>query len=254
MSIYISQLMTDGQLRDLLRKTGAGLELVDPVMGSHLDRLNDTISDLQARLNAMGNPPVTVHGPYLDLNPASWDEQIAQVSYTRYEQAYLLAKELGAEKIVYHSCFVPAINFLEGWPERAVDFYNRFLSDKDDSIGVVMENVFDPSPYVLREVAQQVDHPAFGLCVDIGHAHCFSSVSVEEWLSVLLPWLRHIHIHDNMGDRDAHLALGKGSIPFKRIAPLIPSKVTITIECNTPEDVLTTWKTINNSCGNSMKK
>ena len=240
--IYISQLLPDDELSALLFRTGAGLEIVDLSIGAQLDDLPNSLSAFQRRLDALGNPPLTLHGPFLDLNPVSWDPLIESASLARYEQSYRAAKALGASKIVFHSCFVPNCAFLEGWAERTAAFYNRFLAEKDDHIGVVMENVFDPSPEPIREAAQRVKHPAFGLCLDLGHAHCYSAVPVQRWITRLAPWIRHLHIHDNCGDRDAHLAPGAGSLPFDKLVALFPREATITIECHTYQDVLAAWR------------
>jgi len=239
--IYISQIFSDEELMELLKKTEAGVEIVDLAAGPMLDDLEGSIPALQRRLERLGNPPLTMHGPFLDLNPLSWDPRIAEVSRLRYEQAYRAARALGASTLVFHSCFVPFVNFKEGWADRAVAFYRDFLAGKDGSIAVVMENVFDPSPELFREVAERVDHPAFGICLDIGHAHCHAEAPVEEWLTTLAPWIRHVHVHDNAGDRDAHLALGKGTVHFERLVPLIPREATLTIECNTAADAYATW-------------
>jgi len=33
----------------------------------------------------------------------------------------------------------------------------------------------------------------------------------------LAPYLRHFHLHDNHGERDEHLAVGHGVIPFSAV-------------------------------------
>jgi sugar phosphate isomerase/epimerase len=53
-----------------------------------------------------------------------------------------------------------------------------------------------------------------GICLDIGHAYTTGTID---------DFLRHkdrvinVHIHDNLGDRDAHLPIGEGSIDFKKV-------------------------------------
>ena len=44
---------------------------------------------------------------------------------------------------------------------------------------------------------------------------------MEEWLENLKPYIRHLHLHDNHGGWDEHLALGQGNIPLKLILEFI---------------------------------
>ena len=66
-----------------------------------------------------------------------------------FAQAYEAARELGAEKIVYHSGLYPDAYLLIGWAERMADFFGEFLEDRRD-IDVVVENVFDRTWKPLR--------------------------------------------------------------------------------------------------------
>nr|NIS40833.1 sugar phosphate isomerase/epimerase [Desulfuromonadales bacterium] len=37
----------------------------------------------------------------------------------------------------------------------------------------------------------------------------------------MAPYLLHMHLHDNHGDRDAHLPVGKGTFDFQRLFSLL---------------------------------
>ncbi|KAA3613447.1 MAG: sugar phosphate isomerase/epimerase [Planctomycetota bacterium] len=54
-----------------------------------------------------------------------------------------------------------------------------------------------------------------GLCLDLGHAHVEGQVRRE--LDAALPRLRHLHVHDNHGQQDSHLAPGEGSLPWAEV-------------------------------------
>lgn len=111
---------------------------------------------------------------------------------------------------------------------------------------IVMENVLDEDWRLLLDVYRIVDHPKFKLCLDMGHAHCYSEISVLEWAKELAPCVGHVHIHDNAGDRDSHLGLGKGTIPWEKVLKLLPctKERTWTIECSNKEDVILCIKQI----------
>lgn len=241
--IFISHLIPDEQMKELLTLTKAGVESIEFSVSENLDRLDQTMLSYEKRLRFMGCEQLILHGPFLDLNPMSYDSQIRRVTMQRYQQCYLAAQKLGAQKIVYHSCFLPRIYLPIGWAERVSEFYQEFLADKDTSIQIVMENVLDPSPKLLTEVARSVCHPAFSLCLDLGHAHCYSSVSLSEWISCLSPFIDHLHLHDNCGQSDFHLALGKGNIPFAQILPdLLLKNPTVSLECSDAKDLFSSWE------------
>ena len=58
------------------------------------------------------------------------------------------------------------------------------------------------------------------MTLDIGHAN-HSSYSPDQ---MIFDSIKHIHIHDNFGDEDAHLALGEGSIELKYIVNSLEEK------------------------------
>ena len=241
-NIYISQLLTEDELKTVINETGCGLELIDFSMASVLDDLDSNLACWEKRLKRLDPPRLSVHGAFLDLNPTSWERLVADATMFRFNQSYQAAAELGADRVIFHSCFVPNFNFLTGWAPRVIDFYERFLADKDGSIQVLMENVMDPQPEAFAEAASGISHPAFGICLDIGHAHCYSKASVLEWAETLAPWIRHVHVHDNDGTRDAHLALGDGTVGFDQIAGVLPKDASFTIECSRIDPVLKSIK------------
>ena len=51
--------------------------------------------------------------------------------------------------------------------------------------------------------------------------------------------VRHVHIHDNAGERDSHLGLGRGNLPWREVLSYLPRTETRTwtIECMNKEDV-----------------
>ena len=245
--IYISHLLPDEEMKKLITQTGAGVESIDFSISDNLDHVKETIQTYRSRLDTIGTTELTIHGPFLDLNPAAYDSEISRVTELRFSQSYEAALELGAAKIVYHSCYYPQIYFLEGWAERVADFMNRFLKHRTE-LEVDMENVLDPQWKSLARLAELVEAENFGICLDVGHANCYSKELVTDWAQGLAPYIRHVHIHDNGGDRDAHLRMGAGNIPFSEIYEILQKcdngkkAPTWTIECQSMEDVLVSVK------------
>lgn len=244
--IYVSHLLCDEDMKEICGQYGTGVESIEFSISDNLDQLERKIERYQKRLGQMGNPPLTLHGPFLDLNPASFDSQIRKVTMERFDQCYQAGIRLGAKKIVYHSGMIPTVYFREGWAEQTGRFFQEFLKDREGP-EIVMENVLDEDWRLLLDVYNFVDHPNFKLCLDMGHAHCYSEISVLKWAKELAPYVGHVHIHDNAGDRDSHLGLGKGTIPWEKVLKLLPctKERTWTIECSNKEDVLLSVKQIN---------
>lgn len=240
--IYISDLLSDAEMRELVEETEAGVESIDFSIAEKLDRLSESVRFYKERLRKIGTEDVTFHGPFLDLNPVTFDSEIRKVTMRRFQQAYSAALELGAKKIVFHTGFHPDIYYLIGWADRMADFFHEFLNGRDE-IQIVLENLYDREYQALIDVKKQLSESNFGLCLDLGHANCFSPVPVTTWAKEMAPYVKHVHVHDNMGDRDAHLALGNGNIPVEQVLQELKGskECTYTIECNCKEDVRTSF-------------
>ena len=67
--LYISHLLPDREMAQVLEQTGAGVESIEFSIAENLDNLKENILDYRGRLRAMGAEHLTIHGPFLDLNP-----------------------------------------------------------------------------------------------------------------------------------------------------------------------------------------
>lgn len=241
---YFSHLLCDEEMREVIKSTGMGIESIEFSIAENLDNLEAVLLSYEKRLERMECEDLLLHGPFLDLNPISFDKEIRQVTMKRYEEAYTAAKKLGAKKLVFHTCHVPQWYLLTGWADRMADFYREFLADKDESISIVMENVLDRSPEPMVEAAEKTAHPAFGLCLDVGHAHCYSEIPCMKWAEAQGDYLKHLHIHDNKKDRDSHLAFGRGSVPEQILEQVLQKGKdrTCTIECSSLEAVMESYR------------
>ncbi len=246
--IYISHLLTDEEMREAIEQTGAGVESIEFSVANNLDRYQETLCAYRQRLREIGCRNLILHGPFVDLNPVSYDTDIRRVTWRRYAACYEAARELGAKKVVYHSCMYPDIYFTLGWAERAAEFFEAFLRDRRD-IPVVIENVYDRTPQPLIDTVNLVGAKNLRLCLDIGHAYCYGSeTEFSEWVEKTAPLVNHVHVHDNAGDRDSHLALGEGTLPFGEVGPCIAGTGdrTYTIECSDLQSVLKSYEYLKN--------
>lgn len=97
-SIYISDLFPREEMRALIEESGAGVETIRFSVGDNLDDFERQMQAAGEELAFLGNPALTLHGPFLDLNPASYDSEIRRVTRRRMEQAYRAPGRWGRRK------------------------------------------------------------------------------------------------------------------------------------------------------------
>lgn len=71
------------------------------------------------------------------------------------------------------------------------------------------------TPEELLEVFRALAGPAVRVCLDYGHSQMTGNT--EEFLERLAPYLAYVHLADNMGVDDDHLAFGEGVVPWRRV-------------------------------------
>jgi sugar phosphate isomerase/epimerase len=122
------------------------------------------------------------------------------------------------------------------WGERALDHSITALEHLKAFAGplgvkLLVENLQGEvtRPAHLNEILTVGHMGDVGVCLDVGHAHLGDGVAAA--LADLKPRLRSSHLHDNKGERDAHLWPGDGAIAWEetlaelKSAPQTPAGV-----------------------------
>ena len=86
--IYVSHLLCDEDMKEICGQYGSRCGKYRVSISDNLDQLERKMEQYQKELEQMGNPPLTLHGPFLDLNPASFDSRIRKVTMERFDQCY----------------------------------------------------------------------------------------------------------------------------------------------------------------------
>ena len=204
----------DERAAGLARSRGLGLELADFCAALNLDQPERSKREAAMADRMSGLSRFVLHAPFCELTPCAVDPMIGEVSRFRYEQAAELASSHGVKRLVIHSGFVPNVYYPGWYMEQAPRFWREYLATKPADFELLLENVLDPDPGILTQTAAAVDDPRLGLCLDVGHAAVYSKRPVSEWIEAFLPYLRHVHLHDNDGASDLHLPLGAGTLPL----------------------------------------
>lgn len=162
-----------------------------------------------------------LHGAFGDLCPGSFDPLVREVARKRVLQSLEVAEKLDVCEVIFHHGYVPHTSSPEGWVRRAGQFWKAILKQTPEPIRLHLENMLEHTPMVIKRLVDAVDSPRLGVCFDIGHAHANSTTSVLDWVDALQSRISYVHIHDNNGKRDEHLAIGDGCIPIKRVLDAI---------------------------------
>jgi sugar phosphate isomerase/epimerase len=202
---------------EALAEEGVGAEIYLPA--PVLEEVPLSTWERLASLLEKNQLPCTVHGPFLDLNPGSGDEIIRKASLDRYSRAFTVARVLRPLQMVLHSGYnrwhYGDREDRTRWLEQSRKSWEWALEETAaQGLLLVVENVFEHRPKILGDLLRQLDTKRLRFCFDIGHWRLFSESSVSDWLTELGPFLVEVHLHDNRGQNDDHLALGEGSIDF----------------------------------------
>jgi len=191
---------------------------------------------------------ITLHSPFLDLSPGSLDPAVRRVTRTRLEQTLRLVPAANPLTVVCHT----------GWDHRRyLEIKSRWLEEswkmwewfagalRDAGTRLMLENVYERSPREFLEIYGPIRESGAGFCLDTGHQSAFGEADLEEWVSVLGREVGQLHLHDNHGQRDEHLAPGQGDVDFRmlfrELGELAPVRPVVTLEPHKEEDL---WKAL----------
>ncbi len=161
------------------------------------------------------------------------------------------AAEIGAGHVVYHAHALPDHASSEDRLLAETRSLARHAARAERlGVTVAVENLaptypgperLSDTPLTLRALVHRIDSPRVGICLDVGHANVIAELehaSIEHLVSPVLDSIVLFHLHDNLGARwdpteapagldpvrlDLHLAPGRGTVPWDRIAPVLAS-------------------------------
>jgi sugar phosphate isomerase/epimerase len=164
---------------------------------------------------------LAMHGPFIGMDYNHLDHLIDAAINKRMDMIYDTVRQLGARTVVLHTSFTTELerfSLEEQWFKKMAEFWQReILRWAGLGVTVVLENVVEKSPNTMVRLAEAVENPFFGLCLDIGHQNIAGGLTAGAWIERMGGRLRHVHLHDNNGKKDEHLPIGRGTIDFQPI-------------------------------------
>jgi len=161
-----------------------------------------------------------VHAPLSDINIASFSDRVRQASLADLLETIRISGELGVKCVTVHPGLVSPTSSMDIERVRAlVREATLCLSNASEEHGVpvAIENMPSMRWLIFREpgeILKLIEGTELGICFDAGHAH--TSGNTDDWLELADRFI-NVHLHDNRGERDEHLVLGEGTVPFDRI-------------------------------------
>ena len=194
---------------------------LNPEIGLDAISLNrfsfDDFKDIAQRLHKQ-NLTITLHAPFIDLSPGSLDPDVMDLTRHRFKQLLKLVPLFKPKTVVCHAGYdwKRYGYFKEEWVEKSLKTWSWLGSRIADEGGQLMlENVYEHSPEDILILFENLEKQNVGFCLDTGHQSAFSRTSLKVWLDSLGQYLGQLHLHDNNGKNDDHLAMGKGKINFE---------------------------------------
>lgn len=181
---------------------------------------------------------LSIHGPYSDVNLAAFDKGSRRFAINIFLEIIEICSNLGIGPVTVHPGVIGPI---QHWDRARALKYTResleILAKEawDNSMLIALENMPEmrfTTCQTAIEIAEMMDGLEIGMCFDIGHAHTTGQMS--EMMELKEKFI-NIHVHDNMGDKDAHLPLGQGTADLSVLKELPNYKGNFIIEAKRPE-------------------
>jgi len=181
---------------------------------------------------------LSIHGPYSDVNLAAFDRGSRKHAINIFLEIIDICAGLGIGPVTVHPGVIGPI---QHWDRpRALKLTRESLEILareawDNSMLIALENMPNmrfTTCQSTNEIMEMMDGLNIGMCFDIGHAHTASQMSE---MMALKDKFINVHVHDNIGEKDAHLPLGKGTVDLSVLRELSDYKGNFIIEAKRPD-------------------
>lgn len=175
------------------------------------------------------------------VSTADLTDSIRQASVTEMKRSLSVAADLGAEKVVLHPSMISGMG---GYvPERsrgyAFDFLSEMVEQADKlTVSICLENMMPRNGFGVEPAELDLifrTFPQLKFTLDSGHANLNDNEGnrLIQMVQNFGDRIGHVHLSDNRGIHDDHLALGRGNINIHGLVKMLQSigyDETITLE------------------------
>jgi len=193
----------------------------------------------------------SLHAPVSDLHLLSLVPQVQKATQQVLERTVDLAEKLGAQTVNFHLGLRSLMGLGSSGDDAKAQTFAKALNRKARRARVTLTLENDPPlPGAhladLQNFARWLGELEIPGTLDLGHAWLAHGPKLLELLPTVLPYLHAVHLHDNRGAWDEHLALGEGSIPWPELWPLLRTIPVLVVEA---KDEGALRKSLDSICG-----
>jgi len=195
-----------------------------------------------------------VHSPIFDINLASLNDFIREASLKTLKKTLDLVykQDIGVKVFVVH-CGHLTHDLNENYLKRARVSLKESLQElivKGEDYGILIgiensqkkrDRVLIKHPEDCIKIKEEINSDFLKYVFDLGHANTWG-IDLKRAIDILGKDLVLLHLHDNFGDADSHLPLGKGNIEFSIIKN---EKRPMTLEMKSFEDLKISLRYLN---------
>ena len=164
------------------------------------------------------------HGPWR-WPPQDSTEQDRAERLEKMKKAVVINSLLGCGYMVVHPIMPFGIEDVKiGKQQETRDLNIAFFTElvafaKQYGVTICLENMpmrhFSmATPEQILEFVERFHEENFKICLDTGHVAVFPNLAIGDEVRRLGDYIKVLHIHDNMGNRDAHLYPGRGILDW----------------------------------------
>lgn len=219
------------EIRALCKVAGfSGIEAHAPLFSGMDD---DAIEEEGRLYREAGLKIDSFHLPYgADADAAALYESQRRAALATLKAVMTNAARLGARVVILHPSTRQLDLRVESF-DALVGALGRSLEEllplaETLNIVVALENLpcrggerFGSMPEHFYCFHEKFAHANLGFCLDTGHALMSKHAQAVEFHDAMRPALQAFHLVDNAGDRDSHLAPGRGLVNWGEIACLM---------------------------------
>jgi sugar phosphate isomerase/epimerase len=186
------------------------------IVGEGLHFLPDVEKDF-LELTPSYNMRFSVHTPLSDVNIGSLNPRMRRAALNEVLRSIEAAGRLGITPFTIHPGFLTPLGQINkggAWNATRDSILEAEKVARDAGVVLALENMPNmPISMITNpdDLMRMIEGTEVRVCLDIGHAH--TTNNIKDYLPY---WRRfaNIHIHDNDGRHDQHMAIGDGTIDF----------------------------------------
>ncbi len=208
---------------DLVKEQGFHPEIRMTRTDFLFDMTARRLQDLREKIESYRLKTFT-HGPFFGLDIASLDEGISRYTKDCLLRGLDVTAALGGEVMVMHTGYLPYFSrggrrhWFRNWRARMPAVAEAAAKK---GVLIALENSWDDRPEIMLRLAESLSGYDMRYCIDTGHVNRYSRLPLKRWWDVLGKKVEVLHLHDNDGLSDDHLAPGEGCFDFEQLAEIL---------------------------------